>query len=100
MEDACTPPAHKRRRGPASFIIAIIVAGALIVGLRVLFGSTDAGGSEGSGTGRTACGGDGVTLNVVASSEKAAVLRTIADAYNGRETAGRCAEVVVTTKAS
>ncbi|GAA4570453.1 substrate-binding and VWA domain-containing protein [Planotetraspora kaengkrachanensis] len=103
------PPAQKRRRGPASFIIAIIVAGALIVGLRVLFSGTDAGGSassggssgsEGSSTGRTACGGDGVTLNVVASSEKAAVLSTIADAYNAREAGGRCAEVVVTSKAS
>ncbi|GAA4579315.1 substrate-binding and VWA domain-containing protein [Planotetraspora phitsanulokensis] len=100
------PPAQRRRRGFAPFIIAIVVAGALIVGLRALFGGTDAGGSggssssEGSGTGQSACGDDGVKLNIVASSEKAAVLRTIADAYNGREAAGRCAEVVVTTKAS
>ncbi|GII33068.1 substrate-binding and VWA domain-containing protein [Planotetraspora mira] len=106
------PPAQKRRRGFAPFIIAIIIAGALIVGLRVLFGGTDDGsastqgssgsqGSQGSsGAQAAACGDDGVKLNVVASSEKAEVLRTIAASYNGREVGGRCVDVVVTSKAS
>ncbi|GAA2866729.1 substrate-binding and VWA domain-containing protein [Streptosporangium fragile] len=99
---------QRRRRNYAPFIVAIILAGALIVALRMFVGA----GASGSGvSGRPddpsdaggqvkVCDGDGVTLTVAASSEKAELMRKIATDYNGRRVDGRCAEVVVVTKAS
>lgn len=95
------PQQQRRRRNFAPFIVAIILAGALIVGLKLVFGGgidTDAGG-DGS-TQRLACGDDGVQLIVAASSEKAELLRKIAGGYNGREVNGRCVDVVVNSTAS
>ncbi len=99
------PQQQKRRRSFAPFIVAIILAGALIVGLRMFFGGT--GGTAGSGAGgddgaagRRACGDGGVTLTVAVSSEKAELLRKMAGAYSGREVDGRCVDVVVNSKAS
>ncbi|WP_440084038.1 extracellular solute-binding protein [Streptosporangium sp. LJ11] len=92
---------QRRRRNFAPFIVAIILAGALTVALRILVDAN----APGAGTARgateqpKACEG-GVTLTVAASSEKAELLRTIASGYNGRRVGGRCADVVVETKAS
>ncbi|WP_433499928.1 extracellular solute-binding protein [Sphaerimonospora sp. CA-214678] len=99
------PHQQKRRRSFAPFIVAIILAGALIVGLRLFFGGTGgtggsgAGGDDGDG-GRRACADGGVTLTVAVSSEKAELLRKMARAYSGREVDGRCVDVVVGSKAS
>ncbi|MEU4535476.1 substrate-binding and VWA domain-containing protein [Streptosporangium sp. NPDC023825] len=94
---------QRRRRNFAPFIVTVIVAGALIVALRVFVGANEAGAGAGTAreaTGRPeACEG-GVTLTVAASPEKAELLRTIASGYNGRRVGGRCADVVVETKAS
>ncbi|MFC7644814.1 substrate-binding domain-containing protein [Streptosporangium lutulentum] len=95
-------PQPQRRRNYAPFIIAVILAGALIVGLRTLFSVGPEGeparvqGSEQV----KACDGDGITLTVAVSSEKAELLRSIASGYNGRKVGGRCADVIIETKAS
>jgi Ca-activated chloride channel family protein len=98
------PQQQKRRRSFAPFIIAIILAGALIVGLKVLFGGgvgVDAGGGSGDGaTQELACGDGGVKLTVAASSEKAELLRKIANGYNGREVNGHCVDVIINSKTS
>ncbi|WP_327087257.1 substrate-binding and VWA domain-containing protein [Nonomuraea sp. NBC_01738] len=96
-------PQTRPRRRYAPFIIAIILGGALVVGLRVLFGGTglgDQGTTEEPRQQKLACGDDGIRLQVLASSEKAELLRKIAGTYNGATVGGRCADVVVTTKAS
>ncbi|MEV6861594.1 substrate-binding and VWA domain-containing protein [Streptosporangium subroseum] len=93
-----------RRRNYAPFIIAIILAGALIVGLRIFFSAgadtdTDPAKLQGSEQVK-ACDGNGITLTVAASSEKAELLRSIASGYNGKKVGGRCADVIIETKAS
>ncbi|MDP9862617.1 MULTISPECIES: substrate-binding and VWA domain-containing protein [Streptosporangium] len=90
---------QRPRRNFAPFVIAIILAGALIVGLRLYVGDGGPAGQEGDGPSRR-CGDGGVTLTVAASSEKAELLREIAAGYNGRKVGERCADVVVETKAS
>jgi len=95
------PPQPKRRRGFAPFIVAIIIAGALIVALRTLVGGGGGhGGDRSPEARRSACPEGAITLNITVSSEKAELLRTMAEAYSGREVNGRCAEVVVNPKAS
>ncbi|WP_326820329.1 substrate-binding and VWA domain-containing protein [Streptosporangium sp. NBC_01756] len=90
---------QRRRRNFAPFVIAIILAGALIVGLRLYMGGTEPSRRQGAEQTK-ACGDGGTTLTVAASSEKAELLRELAAGYNGREVGGRCADVVVETKAS
>ncbi|MEU8380017.1 substrate-binding and VWA domain-containing protein [Streptosporangium sp. NPDC048865] len=90
---------QRRRRNFAPFIVAVIFAGALTVALRTLVGAEVPGAARGA-TGDPRVCEDGVTLTVAASSEKAELLRTIASGYNGRQVDGRCADVVVETKAS
>ncbi|MEV4376109.1 substrate-binding and VWA domain-containing protein [Streptosporangium sp. NPDC049644] len=92
---------QRRRRNFAPFIVAIILAGALIVALRIFVGANEPGGPGASEAGERpkACD-DGVTLTVAASSEKAELLRKIASGYSGRTVEGRCADVVIETKAS
>ncbi|MBO3744946.1 VWA domain-containing protein [Streptosporangiaceae bacterium NEAU-GS5] len=99
------PPQQRRRRSYAPFIVAIILAGGLIVGLKTLFGGGGgSGSSDGGGGGGTAakraCDDSGITLNVTASSEKAELLRKMANSYNGHQVNGKCVDVLVTSKAS
>ncbi|MCT9928925.1 substrate-binding and VWA domain-containing protein [Planotetraspora sp. A-T 1434] len=97
------PQPQKRRRSFAPFIIAIILAGALIVGLKTLFGGGggNGGGGDAGGTEqKRACGDGGITLRIAASSEKAELLRKMANGYNGREVDGHCVDVIVENKNS
>ncbi|MFF3664462.1 extracellular solute-binding protein [Microtetraspora malaysiensis] len=100
------PQQPRRRRSFAPFIVAIILAGALIVGLKLFFGggvSFGGGGGDGGGDGtgqKLACGDGGTSVTVAASSEKAELLREMANRYNGRKVGGRCVDVVVTSKPS
>ncbi|MER7131137.1 substrate-binding and VWA domain-containing protein [Streptosporangium saharense] len=91
---------QRRRRNVAPFVIAILVAGSLIVGLRLFIGSRDDGGGGGgkpaNNAGTAACEGKGVRLTVAASLEKAELLRKMAADYSGRKVGGQCAEVAVT----
>ncbi|MEU6407140.1 substrate-binding and VWA domain-containing protein [Microbispora sp. NPDC046933] len=104
-ETVYPPPQQKRRRSVAPFVIAVIFAGALIVGLRLLFGGASGGGGkagddEDGNASRRACGDDGITLTIAASSEKAELLRTMANGYNGHKVDGQCVDVIVNSKAS
>ncbi|WP_307848609.1 substrate-binding and VWA domain-containing protein [Microbispora oryzae] len=102
------PPPQRRRRRAAPFIVAVIVAGALIVVLRTVVDGRDSTGGAAGGAGsagaavaqRRACGEDGTVLTVAASSEKAELLRAMANEYNGHEVGGHCVDVVVNTVAS
>jgi Ca-activated chloride channel family protein len=80
-------------------VIAVVVGVLAVVGVRAL-GSGD---ETPSGTaGPVSVPSDCVGVNLTASSEKAALLSAIAQEYAdaGREVEGRCARVVVTSKAS
>jgi len=94
---------QQSRRSARPFLIAIVVAVALIGGLRFLTtreASSSDGGDTGSASGR--CGGNAVTLAVTASSEKAQLMKQLAAAYTdeGHTVDGRCVRVEVTSKAS
>jgi Ca-activated chloride channel homolog len=85
------------------FLIAIVVAVLLIGGLRFLT-TRDSASGEDARTRPVAsrCGGNGVTLAVTASSEKAQLMKQLATAYmdEGHAVDGRCVRVEVTSKAS
>ena len=87
-----------RRRSPWPLIIAAVV-GVLAVVITYLVLRPGGPAKQEAGTSRTGC----TALAVVASSEKAALLRDAATAYNrsGRTYGnGRCADVAVQSKAS
>ena len=98
---------QQQRRSPRPFLIAIVLAVALVVGLRFLFtrdGSAGGGaaGSGGNGGKPAACGADAVALTLAASSEKAELVKQLAADYaaKGEKVDGRCVQVKVTSKAS
>jgi len=84
-------------------IIAVVVGLVLVLGVRWLFGGSDddeaASGSPDAGQ---SVDGDCVTLTVAASSEKAALLRDMSDAFEKTQPTvdGRCVDVSVVSKAS
>jgi Ca-activated chloride channel homolog len=94
---------QQSRRSARPFLVAIVVAVALIGGLRFLT-TREASSSDGGGTGSASgrCGGNAVTLAVTASSEKAQLMKQLAAAYTdeGHTVDGRCVRVEVTSKAS
>jgi Ca-activated chloride channel homolog len=94
---------QQSRRNLRPFVVAILVAVALIAGLRYLTTrGTSAGGDGETTSAGGRCGGDEVTLAVTASSEKAQLMKQLAAAYmdEGHTVDGRCVRVEVTSKAS
>ena len=97
---------QQSQRSARPFLVAIVVAVALIGGLRFLTtrdsSSGDGGGGSGGGSAAGRCGGDAVTLAVTASSEKAQLMKQLAAGYmdEGHTVDGRCVRVEVTSKAS
>jgi Ca-activated chloride channel family protein len=96
-----------RRRSRLPIVIAVVVGLLLVVAVRLFTGGggdSDSGG--GSTAGRSAAeaarNADCVGLAVTASSEKAALLRQIADDYvqTNPKVNGRCVGIAVTSKAS
>lgn len=94
----------KIRRRPLPFILAILVVVLLVPGSRAL---TSWGGHLGSGSEAAKhtvkdCSGDPVTLTLVASSEKAELVKQFAAEYTaiGHRVGGRCIKVVVSGKSS
>jgi Ca-activated chloride channel family protein len=89
-----------RRRNPLPLVIAVVVGLVAICGTYlVLRAGRKAGGDQPQQQAKRAgC----VQLSVVASSEKAALLRDLAKAYGAsdRRFNGKCADVTVTSKAS
>jgi Ca-activated chloride channel family protein len=93
------------RRGSAlPLVVAALLGIVLIIAVRQLFGGGDdqaSGGADASDA-PTGAPPDCTSVSVVASSEKAGILRTLADSYNGRspQVAGTCVWMSVSTKAS
>ncbi len=97
--------AEKRSKAP--LVIAAVIGVALVVLVRILFGGSGSGGDiaspEPSDTGVPVTADPSCTqVNVAASSEKAALLGTMAGEYNrARHTVGgTCVQVTVKSKAS
>ncbi|GAA2866721.1 substrate-binding and VWA domain-containing protein [Streptosporangium fragile] len=84
-------PARPRRR-LLPYLIAVVLAIALIAGLRWYFAGDDAGGGQAA---PAACSGEAVRIRVASSQDKIWILREVAKAYSGRAVAGRCAEVLI-----
>lgn len=96
--------AIKIRRRPLPFVLAILVVVLLIPGSRAL---TSWGGRLGSGNEAAKhaikdCSGDPITLTLVASSEKAQLMKQLAVEYTatGHRVGGRCIKLVVSSKSS
>lgn len=91
------------RRSFVPLIIAAVIGVVLIIGARVLLGggSSDPG-AGGNGVEPPADRSDCLPVQVVASSEKAALLAQLAQEYNATDPAvdGTCVEVKVASKAS
>ncbi|HKN52664.1 MAG TPA: substrate-binding and VWA domain-containing protein, partial [Amycolatopsis sp.] len=85
-----------RRRKVLSFVVAVLVAIGLIIGIRIW---TSGGSGEGDAAPKCS-GSDAVTLNVVSSPEKFGIMQESAKAYSGRTVAGHCVDVVVKSKSS
>ncbi|HVU71471.1 MAG TPA: substrate-binding and VWA domain-containing protein [Mycobacteriales bacterium] len=92
------------RRPVVPIIAAVVVGIILIVAIRSLSGGGHKdNGATGSSTGSSPAGDKGcTTINLVASSEKAALLQQVAAGYAkaNHTVDGHCARVSVTTKAS
>jgi Ca-activated chloride channel homolog len=95
------------RRSRLPIVIAVLVGLLLVFGIRQFTGG-DSGGSpsggaqQGQAAADAAKNADCIGVAVTASSEKAALLRQIADEYvkTGPKVNGRCVGVAVTSKAS
>lgn len=89
------------RRSVVPLVIAGILGLALIIGVRVLLGG-GGGVDPQSGGGGQSDRSDCMPLNVVASSEKAALLKELAQQYNDTDpqAGGQCVDVQVASKAS
>ncbi|MCW2604359.1 MAG: von Willebrand factor type [Pseudonocardiales bacterium] len=93
-----TKPQAARAPRIVPFAAAIIAAILLIVGVR----ACTAGGGNDSDKGDQALRDDCQTLNITVSSEKAALMRDMANDFNGegKDFDGTCGQVRVTSKAS
>ncbi|WP_433373880.1 substrate-binding domain-containing protein [Streptosporangium sp. CA-115845] len=83
-------PARPRRR-VLPYLLAVVLAIALIAGLRWYF----SGGPEDEPNGPSACSGESTQIRVASSQDKIWILREVAKDYSGRTVAGRCADVVI-----
>ncbi len=89
--------AEGTRRAP--LIAATVVGIALIVGVKLASGGGD-GGKPSANPKPQKSASCGITVHLTASSEKAALLKQIAQTWNGTKVRGGCATVDVVSKAS
>ena len=89
-------------RGARPYLVAVIVAVVLIAGLRYVTQHGLPSVGKGTAAAGRRCSGPGEALTVVASSEKAQLVKQLAGAYlgTGPKVAGRCVQVNVVSKAS
>ncbi|AWS40979.1 substrate-binding and VWA domain-containing protein [Streptosporangium sp. 'caverna'] len=85
------PPARPRRR-ILPYLLAVVLAIALIAGLRWFFSGDAENGAESK---PSACSGESTKIRVASSQDKIGILREVAKEYSGRAVAGRCADVVI-----
>ncbi|MET7401816.1 extracellular solute-binding protein [Dactylosporangium sp. NPDC005572] len=92
------PAPYQRRRSPLPIIIAVVVGLVAICGVYFVLTATKDGDEPEANPHRDGC----ISLNIAASSEKAALLQQIAKSYiqDDRRFDGKCADPVVTSKAS
>ncbi|MCU1692068.1 MAG: von Willebrand factor type [Frankiales bacterium] len=89
-------------RSRVPLVVAAAVGIAAVLAVRGLAGGSGTDGGSGDRPAASAGRGDCVTVQVAASSEKAALLKAVAADYGkaDRDVGGRCARVEVTSKAS
>ena len=94
-----TKPQSARPPRFVPFLAAIIAAILLIVGVRAC---TSGGDDDGGGDDGQSLRDDCATLNITVSSEKAALMRDMANDFNGegKDFDGDCGQVRITSKAS
>lgn len=94
-----TKPQSARPPRFVPFLAAIIAAILLIVGVRAC---TSSGDDDGGGDDGQSLRDDCTTLNITVSSEKAALMRDMANDFNGegKDFDGDCGQVRITSKAS
>ena len=85
------PPARPRRR-ILPYLLAVVLAIALIAGLRWFFSGDTENGAENE---PSACSGESTKIRVASSQDKIGILREVGQEYSGRAVAGRCADVVI-----
>ena len=85
------------RRKVISFVVAAVVAVVLIGVVRACTSGDDDAGDAGQ---PLKCSGDSTQLHVTSSPEKFGLMQQVAREYSGRTVAGKCADVVVSTKSS
>ena len=85
------PPARPRRR-ILPYLLAVVLAIALIAGLRWFFSGDTENGAENE---PSACSGESTKIRVASSQDKIGILREVAKEYSGRAVAGHCADVVI-----
>jgi Ca-activated chloride channel homolog len=94
----------KMRRRPLPFVMAILVAVLVVPASHALrsWGGHLGSGSEAATHAVKDCSGDPITLSLVASSEKAQLVKQLAAEYTatGHRVGGRCIKVVVSGKSS
>ena len=97
---------RSQRRSRRPYAIAIVVAILLIAGTRLVVGGGlprfGKGGGDQEAFPQTPCQGDRTTISVVASSEKAQLVKQLAAQYHSSspKVGDRCVQVNVTSKAS
>jgi Ca-activated chloride channel family protein len=89
-------------RSRVPLIVAVVVGIVAVLAVRAATSPSKSGGQSHVGTIGGSAPAGCVTLNVAASSEKAALLQQIADDYakDDGKAGGKCARVIVNTKAS
>ena len=93
-------------RNRVPLVVAVVVGVIAVFAVRAATGPASSSSSSSSGGNSATSGGnvpkDCTSINVAASSEKAALLQAIADDYakDDGEAGGKCARVIVRTKSS
>jgi Ca-activated chloride channel family protein len=89
-------------RNRVPLVVAVVVGVIAVLAVRAATSPSKSGAQSHVGTVGAGAPAGCVTLNVAASSEKAALLQAIADDYakDDGKAAGKCARVIVNTKAS
>ena len=85
----------RRNRKILPFLAAVVVAIALIIGIRYW-----TSGSSDEADAPKCSGADAIALNIASSPEKAGIVQEAAKAYSGRTVAGHCVDVIVKSKSS
>ncbi|MFI6391589.1 extracellular solute-binding protein [Nonomuraea sp. NPDC050540] len=93
-------PTQRRRRRLGRFVVVAVLAGGLVVALRVILVGVGTDAAPRPDRQHACDENGGAKLRVLASPEKSELLERMAAAYNRRGSGGSCTDVIVVTKAS